>query len=92
VVELYRQCQPNNWKNSCPSATLWSAVNNKYLVVWIGPKSPRRDASDQYSVELGYNIIEGSEWIVSLYTSIAQSELLVMSEEKIFQGKIQACR
>jgi hypothetical protein len=46
----------------------------------------------KYTVELGYNDIEGTETFVSLQPSIAVSEVYSKSDGKIFQDKIQACR
>jgi hypothetical protein len=44
------------------------------------------------AVELGYNVIEGTEQIVSLYKSVAVSDVNGTSAGKIFQDKIQTCR
>jgi len=56
----------------------------------VRAKSPRN--AYLRTVELGYNVIEGTEYTVSLLTGVALSEVYGESEGKIFQDKMQACR
>jgi hypothetical protein len=40
--------------------------------------------------ELGYNVIEGTEWIVSLKKSVAVSEVCGVSEEKYLKTRFRS--
>jgi hypothetical protein len=73
-------------KNNLPGRGLtnvekrWSTLSRSLL------------STSQSRVELGYDVIEGTEWFVSLWTRVALGEVYGKSEGKIFQHKIQACR